>query len=888
MRQRGGSIVDVSFASPAVASRVRDWRVAAEVETLSDHRYIRFDVSAQTAGGRRPSAPRRVGPRWSRKRIDRELLEEAAIVQAWIRESATNGPVDVEEEAQWFLGAMTQICDASMPRVHIEYARRQVYWWSAEISRLRVACVEARRQFTHFRRRRLRVPDEETALYEVYRAAKEALWLAVGEAKTRGREEMLETLDGDPWGRPYRAVRGKLRAAAPPLTESLQPELLEEVVTALFPARAEHIPPPMALSTATEPLEESASVPGVTQAEMGAAVTRLRAKNVAPGPDGIHGRVLALALKELEPQLRRLFSACLEQGHFPTQWKSGRLVLLRKAGRPADSPSAYRPIVLLDEAGKLFERIIAARLVGHLCREGPDLDDSQFGFRHGRSTVAAISRVRVLAEEAVSRGGVMLAVSLDISNAFNTLPWSCIREALRYHRVPSYLRHIVGAYLSERCVTYVGRDGVYQHQMSCGVPQGSVLGPLLWNIGYDWVLRGELSPGVDLTCYADDTLVTARGSSHREAALLATAAVSQVVGRIRRLGLEVALSKSEAMVFHGPRRAPPPGSHIVVGGARIAVECTMKYLGLVLDSRWDFGPHFRWLAPKLLSAAGALSTLLPNLGGPSTACRRLYVGVVRSMALYGAPIWAADLTAGSIAVLRKPQRAMAVRAIRGYRTISYEAACVLAGSPPWDLEAKVLASLYRWREEARARGHRPMQREFELRRSQLREVLVAEWRDRLSRPTAGLITIEAIRPVLADWLGRKHGSLTFRATQVLSGHGCFGKYLCRINREPDARCHHCVDCREDTARHTLSECTAWEEPRRVLISEVGSDLSLPAVVASMVGGGGSWDAVVSFCETVISRKEAAEREREITTSLPARSRRTGRRRRADNALFRPP
>ena len=350
----------------------------------------------------------------------------------------------------------------------------------------------------------------------------------------------------------------------------------------------------------------------------------------------------------------------------------------------------------------------------------------------------------------------------------------------------------------------------------------------------------------------------------------------------------MALNKSEAMVFHGPRRAPPPDAHIVVGGARIAVESTMKYLGLVLDSRWDFGPHFRRLAPKLLGAAGALSELLPNLGGPSAACRRLYVGIVRSMALYGAPIWAADLTAGSIAVLRKPQRATAVRVIRGYRTISYEAACALAGSPPWDLEAKVLASLYRWREEARARGEGLMQRHMELRQSQLREVLVAEWRDRLSRPTAGLITIEAVRPVLERWLGRRHGSLSFRVTQVLSGHGCFGKYLCRINREPDARCHHCVDCREDTARHTLAECAAWEEPRRALISEVGSDLSLPAVVESMVGSEESWDAVVSFCETVVSQKEAAEREREISSSNPIRSRRAGRRRRADNALFQPP
>lgn len=181
-----------------------------------------------------------------------------------------------------------------------------------------------------------------------------------------------------------------------------------------------------------------------------------------------------------------------------------------------------------------------------------------------------------------------------------------------------------------------------------------------------------------------------------------------------------------------------------------------------------------------------------------------------------------------------------------------------------------------------------MQRQVTLRRIELRQVLVAEWRNRLLRPTAGLVTIEAVRPVLDDWLGRRHGSLTFRATQVLSGHGCFGKFLHRIGREPDARCHHCVHCREDTAWHTLAECAAWEEPRRALISEVGNDLSLPAVFRSMVGSAASWDAVISFCEDVISQKEAAEREREVLSALPARNRRIGRRRRADNALFRPP
>jgi len=94
--------------------------------------------------------------------------------------------------------------------------------------------------------------------------------------------------------------------------------------------------------------------------------------------------------------------------------------------------------------------------------------------------VDAVLRVQSLAEEAVSRGEVALAASLDISNAFNTLPWECIKAALQFHGVSPYLRRIIGDYLNDRWITYTDRYGVaYRRKTERGVPQGSVLGPLL-------------------------------------------------------------------------------------------------------------------------------------------------------------------------------------------------------------------------------------------------------------------------------------------------------------------------------------------------------------------------------------------------------------------------
>ena len=485
-----------------------------------------------------------------------------------------------------------------------------------------------------------------------------------------------------------------------------------------------------------------------------------------------------------------------------------------------------------------------------------------------------------------------MAVSLDIANAFNTLPWTCIREALRYHRMPTYLCRVVEAYLTDRAVIYPGHHGEWnRREMSCGVPQGSVLGPHLWDIGYDWALRADLPSGVSVVCYADDTLVLAQGRSHEAAAELATRGVATIVDRIRQLGLEVALHKSEAMCFYGPRNAPLSGSRITAGGVHIGVESTMKYLGLVLDSRWNFVEHFRRLAPKLQRAGAALKRLLPNLGGPNASCRRLYAGIVRSMALYGAPVWARSLRLRPAQQLNASQRVMAIRMVRGYRTVSREAASLLAGLPPWDLEAKVLAHMWELREEAKRRGVTPLPREIAAQRTELRRDLMAAWRVRLSQPSAGHATIVAISPLFEEWLERRHGVLTFRLTQVLTGHGCFGRFLFRIKREETPGCHHCVDRPEDTVEHTVEVCPAWAEHRRVLTEAIGGgDLSRPALVQAMVRSESAWEAVTSFCEAVMLAKEEAERARERQNARPRAPSRRRRRpgRRESRADFRPP
>lgn len=867
VRANGESIVDVTFTSTQLSCCIQDWEVLTEVETLSDHRYIRFCILPPSANPVPVSTE--LGPKWALKSLNKEQAELATIVQAWCPSPAS---VEPEKEAEWFRGALTNIADAAMRRSRPGPHRTSVFWWSAELAQLRFACVAARRGYTRTRRRRPIRAVEERQAYSAYRAAKLALRTGIAEAKKKAWQELLDTLERDPWGRPYQIVTNKLRSRAPPLTTHMEPELLSTVVTELFPKRD-------ASSTPHDTtLDHGEIVSEVSPSELKTAIARMSSKKTAPGPDGMHGRVLALALDAgLDMRFRNLLTECLKRGLFPSTWKTGLLVLLKKGGKPPESPSAYRPIVLLDEAGKLFERIIAGRIYNHLETIGPNIHEAQFGFRKNRSTIDAIAQLRGVCEEQVSRGRVVLAVSLDIANAFNSLPWDCILDGLRHHGLPAHIRRCVASYLNGRRVIFPKQNSIGSHLIKCGVPQGSVLGPLLWNIGYDRVLRGELVPGVSTICYADDTLVVAIGQDFKEARLRATAGVARVVSEIKKIGLEVALQKSEAICFYGHRKAPPQGADIIVSGVVIRVGTTLKYLGLILDPRWTFRPHFAALAPKLTATANMLSRIMPNLGGPNGGCRHLYANAIRAKALYGCPIWADKLTRHNRTILRQSQRVIAARVARAYRTVSYDAVCVIAGTAPWHLDAVAFSEVYWRRAETRERGSNPTLEEINAWRALEAQEMLAEWEKELAGATAGKYTIEALRPLLQHWVRRRWGQLSYRLVQILSGHGCFGSYLHRVvGCEEAPTCHHCVGDSPDDALHTLRDCPAWDVERGPLLDALqGEDATLPNVLKVLVSArnDGPWKIFYNFCEAVMKIKEEAERTRELCPDAHPRRRR---------------
>lgn len=386
---------------------------------------------------------------------------------------------------------------------------------------------------------------------EIYRDAKNALRTCVKEAKRRAWEELLRTIDRDLWGRPYRAVMGRLRAGTRPVAEGLCRDEIRSLLADLFPPTV----------NIRDDIEERRRIAaemtdwtighGVSSAEVESAVAHTARKRTAPGPDGIHGGVLAAVLPEMGHLLRGTFDACLREGVFPEAWKEARLVLVPKSGGGEGRPR-YRPICVLGEIGKTFERIIASRIMDHLTTVGPDLCKDQFGFRRGRSTIDALRRVRKIAEAASGCGDRTLAVGIDIANAFNSLPWAAVHRALRFHGISGYLRKVVSAYLCDRFLECVARDGAIRREVKCGVPQGSVLGPL------DSVVRSTRPVGCTIICYADDTLIVTTDAEWEDTRRKAEKCTVEVTRDLEELGLTMNAAKTEATWLGVSGRQRPP------------------------------------------------------------------------------------------------------------------------------------------------------------------------------------------------------------------------------------------------------------------------------------------------------------------------------------------
>ncbi|XP_029673046.1 uncharacterized protein LOC115241425 [Formica exsecta] len=370
VRPQGKSIIDLTWTSPDLLRLVRKWRVREDVESLSDHLYIEYDIHTD-----RPEMPlnKSLPRKWSSKKMDNDLF---LAVMIWRGE----GPKpedrnDVSRMTVWLDQTMEEACDVAASRVGPGGPRRQTYWWQDSVAELRGSCIRARR-----------------------------LWQRAKKRK-RAHELVVEL------GLGYKTKR---------ITELLEPHILEKLLDSLFP-RNTGVETRRGWSDFCWSDDWSVSLGEAHR------VIRKRpsSSTKAPGPDGFRLGMEKGVADEILEWIRFTFELCLKKGEFPTPWKCANLVLIPKGDSQEMDTLALpkvRPICLINEIAKAFERILVER-ISSWQTEHPesDLSVNQFGFRKGRSTCDALLHLKMITNNVVRLGGFAIVVAIDIKNAFNSI-----------------------------------------------------------------------------------------------------------------------------------------------------------------------------------------------------------------------------------------------------------------------------------------------------------------------------------------------------------------------------------------------------------------------------------------------------------------------------------
>lgn len=212
----------------------------------------------------------------------------------------------------------------------------------------------------------------------------------------------------------------------------------------------------------------------------------------------------------------------------------------------------------------------------------------------------------------------------------------------------------------------------------------SGLGPDLWNIMYDAIFDLALAAEACLVGFVDDVGLLIEAKTEDELMESANDATTTVVDWLQSMSLQVTPSKTEPIIFSGKRRLRPVSFN--VQGLQVFPKSQLNYFGVQLNKRLTFAAYVGKAAKKAGRMAVALERIMPNIGGPRSSKRRFLGGVIHSVVSYAAPIWSdALLRVNARSRMNLVQRRVALRTISAYRTVSDEAALMLARILPIDI-----------------------------------------------------------------------------------------------------------------------------------------------------------------------------------------------------------
>ena len=415
--------------------------------------------------------------------------------------------------------------------------------------------------------------------------------------------------------------------------------------------------------------------------------------NTAPGPDNISYEILRHLPQESLTVLLNVFNKVWTTQSFPDSWRLATVIPIPKPGKDHTDASNYRPISLTSCLCKLMEKMVNRRLVWFL-EHTKSLSDLQCGFRKNRTTVDHLVRLESFIREAFVKGEHMVAIFFDLEKAFDTTWKFGILKDLHNLGLRGHLPLFIREFLKDRSFQVKVGSAISDPQnQEEGVPQGSILSPILFEIKINSIVN-TLRQNVDCSLYVDDFLVCYRSKCKMHII------ERQLQLQLDRLkvwadlnGFTFSPSKTFAVHFclkHSCVRDPD----LYINNKKLEVRVQARFLGVIFDRKLNFLPHVKDLRIRCMKALRALKVLAnPVWGADSTILLQLYRTLVRSKLDYASFIYG---SARKYVIERlDPVHHQGLRlALGAFRTSPVQSLLAEADEPSLQLRRRKLALQY--------------------------------------------------------------------------------------------------------------------------------------------------------------------------------------------------
>ena len=377
----------------------------------------------------------------------------------------------------------------------------------------------------------------------------------------------------------------------------------------------------------------------VTTAELIQTTKLLKPKH-SKGIDNIPTYIMKDTIEYISTPLTYIFNLSFSQGTVPSYMKIAKIIPIFKAG-DKDSFSNYRPISLLPAISKLLEKLVCNRLVKYLDTFNI-LYTHQYGFRQNHSTSHPIIQLlnHIAEQNDKATKDITLGVFIDLSKAFDTIPHETLLKKLEFYGIRGLPNNWFRSYLSNR-KQYLEINGHKSSQQSitCGVPQGSILGPILFII---YINDLHKATTLNLLSFADDTTVYCSGHNSNEIRNTVNNELNNIFKWLCANKLQLNINKSKFMVFSPPQRSSIDLTDININNkplTRIGKnynEKSMKFLGIHLDENLNWNCHINHIHKKISQSLYIINRSKHSLN--SSSLHSLYHALINSHINYCLPI----------------------------------------------------------------------------------------------------------------------------------------------------------------------------------------------------------------------------------------------------------